>query len=69
LTADATSSECVERPTDQPKKKSVVEEVAEDPHKPIDPADLIEGPAGLDPSIERLRNAFPGARVVTNDKD
>jgi hypothetical protein len=47
----------------------VVEEVAEDPHKPIDPADLIEGPAGIDPSIERLRNAFPGARVVTNDKD
>jgi DNA polymerase-3 subunit gamma/tau len=69
LTADATASKGIERPKDQPKKKRVVEEVAEDPHKPIDPADLIEGPAGIDPSIERLRNAFPGARVVTNDKD
>jgi DNA polymerase-3 subunit gamma/tau len=69
LTADATASKGIERPKDQPKKKKVVEEVAEDPDKPIDPADLIEGPAGIDPSIERLRNAFPGARVVTNDKN
>jgi DNA polymerase-3 subunit gamma/tau len=69
LTADATASKGIERPTDRPKKKKVVEEVAEDPHKPIDPAELIEGPAGVDPSIERLRDAFPGARVVTNDKN
>ena len=69
LTADATASKGIERPAERSKKKKVVDEVAEDPHKPIDPADLIEGPAGIDPSIERLRNAFPGARVVTNDKN
>jgi hypothetical protein len=52
----------VERPVvDKP--TTIVEEVAADEFKPIDPDDILPGEVHEDQSIETLRDFFPGGQV------
>jgi DNA polymerase-3 subunit gamma/tau len=50
------------------KKKSIVEDVKNDPTAPVDPNDILEIAPDNDPTVERLRNAFPGAQIVSDKK-
>lgn len=67
LTADATASRGIERPSKEA-IRTIVDEVKEDPYTPIDPALLIEGPANISVSVDRLKGVFPGATIVPDDK-
>lgn len=67
LTADATASRGIERPSKEA-IRTIVDEVKEDPYTPIDPALLIEGPANISVSVDLLKGVFPGATIVPDDK-
>ncbi len=67
LTADATASRGIERPSKEA-IRTIVDEVKEDPETPIDPALLIEGPANISVSVDVIKGVFPGAIVVSDDK-
>lgn len=63
-TAAAPTTEAKSRPA----KKSVVEEVRNDPTAPVDPNEILDIAPDTDPTVERLRSAFPGAKIVTDKK-
>ena len=67
LTADATASRGIERPS-KDAIRTIVDEVKEDPYTPIDPALLIEGPANISVSVDLLKGVFPGSAIVPDDK-
>jgi hypothetical protein len=60
--SDDTASGGITRP-------GIVAEVAVDPTAPIDPDDITDEAPTVDPGIERLKNAFPGSRVVVEGKE
>lgn len=65
LVADSTSSRGIERP-DGARERSIVEEVRNDPDKPIDPNDTVAAPAA--DTLDMLTGKFPGASVIPSDK-
>jgi DNA polymerase-3 subunit gamma/tau len=60
--SDDTASGGIARP-------GIVAEVAVDPAAPIDPNDITDEVPTVDPGIERLKNAFPGSRVVVEGEE
>jgi DNA polymerase-3 subunit gamma/tau len=61
FTQDATASQGIARTEEM--KRTIVEEVAEDIHAPIDPNDIMDIPADGDPALDALANAFPSGSV------
>lgn len=59
---DDTSSRGMARP-------GVATEVAEDVDAPLDPAELSDAAPSDNPSIERLKAAFPGAQIVVEGRE
>jgi DNA polymerase-3 subunit gamma/tau len=65
LSSDGTASQGIERP-DVARSRSIVDEVAQDLDKPIDPAETEAAPAT--DAIDFIAGKFPGATIIPPDK-